>query len=47
MKTAIRILKSHFLWLALAIFALNACTAYVTPQSDEDGSLKEMRRKSL
>jgi hypothetical protein len=33
--------------LAVAIAALSSCTAYVTPSSDEDESLKEMKRKSL
>jgi hypothetical protein len=47
MKTATKKLKSPYLWLALALLALSACTAYVTPQSDEDDSLKEMRRKYL
>ena len=33
--------------LAFALIALSSCRAYVTPSSDEDESLKEMRRKWL
>lgn len=37
------------LWLALAIAiaALSSCSVYVTPNSDEDATLKDLTRKSL
>lgn len=44
-KTAKRII---YLCLALVMFTLISCRAYVTPTpDDEDETLKEMRRKSL
>ena len=37
----------RYLWLALAMIALSSCSAYVTPESDESETLKELRRKSV